>query len=241
MGTLLRLFKEPVLVKEVSSTQDLVKSADFPPFTPLIAESQTKGRGRKGNWFSPPGAGLYFSVKIPKEFFTLAERELSPLSLVCGCAVSQTVDSYIFSKIKWPNDVYIKGKKVAGILIEADKTNFYIGIGVNLNTKRFPKELQDVATSIYLETQSEVDFYEFATLLVENLTADLLQFREEGFKPFVEPINRKLLWKGKRVLIDNRECGRLLGINERGRAVVKTCFGKIKELSYGDISLRRNL
>jgi len=73
------------------------------------------------------------------------------------------------------------------------------------------------------------------------LTADLLQFREEGFKPFVEPINRKLLWKGKRVLIDNRECGRLLGINERGRAVVKTCFGKIKELSYGDISLRRNL
>ena len=233
------IFSEPVLVEEVPSTQDWVKQKDFPHFKPFIAKKQTKGRGRRGRkWFSPPEGGLYLSFKLPKEFFG-KRRELACLSLVCGLSVSQAVDTYTFSKIKWPNDVYIGEKKVAGILIETNSTDLVVGIGVNLNMDSFPPELREVATSIYLITQNRVDFYEFTTLLLEFLSENILRFRSEGFKPFVSTINRKLLWKGKRVIVDQRECGKLLGINEKGLAVIKTCYGALKTFPYGDISLRR--
>ncbi len=228
---------KPLVVEEVSSTQDVVKSADFPPFVPFVALKQTAGRGRKGRWHSPRGGGLYLSFKLPLSFFG-NEAELSPISLVVGCAVSQTVDAYALSKIKWPNDVYLGGKKVGGILVERNSRFLTVGIGVNLNNKGFPPELQHYATSLYLELQREVDFGEFLNLLLENLSEELLRFAEEGFSPFAERINRKLLWRNRRVLINNSECGKLLGVDERGRAVVKTCYGKIKRLSYGDISLR---
>jgi len=238
-GTFTSLFTEPVVLERVSSTQDAVKDAKFPHFKPLVAASQTAGRGRRGNkWFSPPKAGLYLSFKLPKDYFA-QNGELSCISLVCGLAVSETVDSYALSRIKWPNDVYIGGKKVAGILVEATPSDIVVGIGVNLNTVSFPVELQKVATSIYLETQNRVDFNEFLHLLLENLSADLLLFRSEGFAPFVEKINRKLLWRGKRVVVDRRECGKLLGVNPKGFAVVKTCYGELKEFPYGEISLRR--
>ena len=238
-GTFTRIFAEPLVVDEVFSTQDVVKQPDFEPFKPLIAKKQLAGRGRKGNkWFSPPEAGLYLSFKIPKDFFIETEN-LSPISLVCGLSVAETVDSFAFSRIKWPNDVFIGNKKVAGILVETNKEFITIGIGVNLNIQNFPSELKDYATSIFLETQQRVDFFEFTQPLLENLSRNLLVFRSEGFEPFVELINRKLLWRGKRVVIDRRECGKLLGVNSKGLAIIKTCYGKIKEFSYGDISLRR--
>jgi BirA family biotin operon repressor/biotin-[acetyl-CoA-carboxylase] ligase len=235
----LKVFKKPILVDKVSSTQDVVKGADFPPFVPLIAKTQTNGRGRKGNlWYSPPGKGLYLSVKLPKEIFKNI-LNLGTISLVSGYAVSETVDSYTFSKIKWPNDVYINGKKVSGILIEANSKSLVIGIGVNLNTLNFPKELEKYATSIYRETGTEVDFEEFTLLLLENLEDNLLKFQKKGFKPFLEAINRKLLWKGKRITVDNRECGTLLCVDSEGFAVIKTCYGQIKRFPVGDISIRK--
>jgi len=230
------IFKKPLVVEELDSTQDRVKEPSFEPFVPLVALRQTKGRGRKGNvWFSPPSAGLYMSVKIPKEFFKI--EEIGCVSLVAGFSVSKTVDSYILSQIKWPNDVYVKGKKVAGILTEVSKGSVVIGIGVNLNMDRFPPELSKVATSIFLATGWWVDFEEFLNLLLENLEKDLQKYAEAGFDPFVEGINRKLLWKGKRVLISD-ERGKLLGINRKGMAVIRTCYGAIKEFPYGEISLR---
>ena len=129
-GTFTRIFAEPLVVDEVFSTQDVVKQPDFEPFKPLIAKKQLAGRGRKGNkWFSPPEAGLYLSFKIPKDFFIETEN-LSPISLVCGLSVAETVDSFAFSRIKWPNDVFIGNKKVAGILVETNKEFITIGIGV---------------------------------------------------------------------------------------------------------------
>ncbi len=226
------------MVKEITSTQDRVREEDFEPFVPLVAERQTAGRGRKGNlWYSPPKAGLYLSVKFPKEFFG---QNAGCLSLVAGLSVARTVDIFVPSAIKWPNDIYVRGKKVAGILTEIFGRWVVLGIGVNLNTVSFPPDLSKVATSIYRETQSEVDFYEFLYLLLENLSEDLLRFRAEGFEPFRETINRKLLWKGRRVRIED-ERGKLLGINSKGWAVIRTCYGKVKEFPAGELSLRPDL
>jgi len=224
------------VVELVDSTQNRVKEPDFPFFVPLVARAQTAGRGRLGRrWYSPPGKGLYLSVKFPKGFFP--EGDLGCLSLVVGLSVSRTVDAYALSGIKWPNDVYLRGKKVAGILTEVSGPSVVVGIGVNLNEERFPPELAPLATSIYRETQQRVDPDEFLELLLENLSEDLRRFREEGFKPFVEPINRKLVWKGRRVLVDN-ERGRLLGVNSKGWIVLRTCYGKVKEFPAGEVSLR---
>jgi len=228
---------QPVFKEVVTSTQDEVKRPEFPFFTPLVAAAQTAGRGRRGNrWFSPAGGGLYLSFKLPKSF--LKKEDPSPLALVLGLAVSRAVDGYVLSRIKWPNDVYVGNKKVAGILIEGGPSALVAGIGVNLNTPFFPPELKKSATSLFLETGEKVDFEEFTRSLLESLEEEILLYREEGFKPFVERINRKLLWRNKRVLIDRRECGKLLGVDEGGRAVVMTCFKELKRLPYGELSLR---
>jgi len=228
----------PITAESVPSTQDAVKDPSFPHFTPFLALHQERGRGRRGNrWYSPRGKGLYLSFKVPKDFFKTAD--LSPVSLAVGYAVSETVDAYALSKIKWPNDVYLNGKKVAGILVEATPRDIVVGIGVNLNTESFPEELKPFATSIYRETQQRVDRSEFTELLLLNLSDALLEFREKGFTPFVERINRKLLWRNQRVVIDGKECGKLLGVDEKGRAVVLTCFKQLKRLPYGEISIRK--
>jgi len=231
---------QPLVFEELSSTQDYVRSKEVKPFQVVVALHQTKGRGRRGNsWYSPKGKGLYLSFKIPKNFLRLEPIKLGCLSLVVGLSVSQTVDQYVFSSLKWPNDVYIRNKKVAGVLIENTSEGLIVGIGVNLNTEDFPPFLKIRATSIYRETQTLVEPQQFLKELLLNLNENLIKFQKEGFTPFKGIIERKLLWKGQRVILDNRECGKFLGIDENGFAVIKTCVGNLKKIPYGDISLRR--
>ena len=108
----------------------------------------------------------------------------------------------------------------------------------NLNTKDFPPDLKNIATSIYRETQQKVDFREFLHLLIENLNLCVIDFAEKGFSPFKEKIEKKLLWKGKRILINNNRCGKILGIDSQGNLIVKDCYGKILKFTSAEISIR---
>ena len=138
--------------KRVSSTNSLAKKRKFPIWTVVVAEAQRSGRGKgKRKWFSPKG-GLYFTVILPPKPPTL----LPYLNLVGGIAVAKALEQYgVSPSIKWPNDVLIKGRKVAGVLSEniiSSKTEFsLIGIGLNTNIKRFPLRLEKKATSLLLE------------------------------------------------------------------------------------------
>lgn len=125
----------------------------------FVTERQTKGRGRQGNaWESPPAAGLYLSfvtkLKIP------ADKALY-LTGAASLAVANTIEQclYLPPEIKWPNDVLIGGRKVAGILVEARSSvpdTFVVGIGVNVNQTgdNFPAELRGIATSLRIERKS---------------------------------------------------------------------------------------
>ena len=112
----------------------------------LVAERQTAGRGRRGAaWFSPPGESLAFSILLrPAEPKVLWPR----LALAAGLAVAEALGSQ--AGVKWPNDVWIRGRKVAGILIEAGPDFAVVGIGVNINLMDFPDGI--LATSLRLET-----------------------------------------------------------------------------------------
>jgi BirA family biotin operon repressor/biotin-[acetyl-CoA-carboxylase] ligase len=117
----------------------------------LLALRQTAGKGRRGAaWFSTPGESLAFSILLrPAEPKALWPR----LALSAGLAVAEAVEAFgPAAGIKWPNDVWISGKKVAGILVEAGNDHVVVGIGLNVGAMEFPPEIAGIATSLKLET-----------------------------------------------------------------------------------------
>ena len=124
--------------------------------TVVMAQSQSHGRGRLGRaWVSPSGQGLYVSIILRPQ---LAPEHLSQMTLVAGVAACRAIDieAGISTMIKWPNDVLVDGKKIAGILSESTglspqvKTAVVLGIGINVDIPQeaFPQELQSKAASI---------------------------------------------------------------------------------------------
>uniref|UniRef100_UPI001867034C biotin--[acetyl-CoA-carboxylase] ligase n=1 Tax=Luteolibacter marinus TaxID=2776705 RepID=UPI001867034C len=116
----------------------------------IVAGRQESGRGRRGAaWVCPPGEGLAFSVLLrPAEKKILWPR----LSLAAGLAVAEALDRHgVAADVKWPNDVWIDGKKIAGILVEAGDDHVVVGIGINVGVTAFPPGLGDSATSLALE------------------------------------------------------------------------------------------
>jgi BirA family biotin operon repressor/biotin-[acetyl-CoA-carboxylase] ligase len=145
--------------------------------TIVVAERQTAGRGRHGRvWYSPPGAGLYASVIVrPASGESHDENPAALLTLASGVAIAEAVRAVtgLPAQIKWPNDVLIGGRKLAGILaeaaVQAGALQFVVvGFGVNLQPAAYPLELAPRVTSIEAETSRPSDR---AVLLAEILAA----------------------------------------------------------------------
>ncbi len=145
--------------------------------TTVVAETQTAGRGRHGRiWFSPPGAGLYLSMIVrPSTAMTSDANPASLLTIASGVAIAEAVHAVtgLPAQIKWPNDVVIGGRKLAGILAEstmqAGALHFVVvGIGVNLHRTAYPPNLASRVTSIEAETSRPPDR---AMMLAEILAA----------------------------------------------------------------------
>lgn len=137
----------------------------------VTAEHQTAGRGRRGrSWISKPGAGLLLSVSVPADMFFAHHWHLAVVSpLAAAEAVSQTCGLNV--QIKWPNDLLSSGKKLGGILIEAEPAFAVVGIGINLTMSRsdFPPEIAQIATSVLMEGGNVPDKQELAVAIVKNL------------------------------------------------------------------------
>jgi BirA family biotin operon repressor/biotin-[acetyl-CoA-carboxylase] ligase len=158
--------------------------AGAPSGAVVVADEQTRGRGRLGRrWHSPPGESLYFSVVLRPP---LPPHRVPPLTLAAGVAVAETLIGFdLTPQLKWPNDVLVDGKKVAGILTEmsADLDRVHhvvVGIGVNLNTVAFPEELAAIATSLALARGAAVARADFAAALCARLEHWFNQFVAEG-------------------------------------------------------------
>lgn len=155
------------------STNDYCETREFGEDTAIIAREQTGGKGTKGRSFSSPRGGVYLS--LVRYYPCKAENSFSLMIASC-MAVVKTFEFYgVRADVKWPNDVFLNGKKICGILIknsfEGENVKKSItGIGVNVNND-IPKDLADIAINLK-SVVGEVDIDEFYKRLIENLYAD---------------------------------------------------------------------
>jgi BirA family biotin operon repressor/biotin-[acetyl-CoA-carboxylase] ligase len=238
--------REVVLFSRTESTNTSAKSMALrgaPEGTLVLADTQTSGRGRKGrSWYSPIRDGLYASIILRPD---LLLSQAGRIPIFASLAVAETLVSLGVSGvgIKWPNDILVRGKKIAGILTEVgaeiDAVDYIIiGIGINVNTPRFPEELQKAATSLFLETGKRVSRY--------TILAQYLVFFEKYCALYKRGVTGRLLkrWKdlsgimGREVVVETG--GRLSGglvrdLDEDGALIVQDPkAGRVRVIS-GDV------
>ena len=175
---------------------------------------QNAGRGRVAGrvWEGEKEAALMFTLILDKK----KTPKAPPLSLMLGLSLALTLEKEfaLSPRIKWPNDVYLKGKKCAGILCESEKTFWLCGMGVNLNQASFPEELGRKALSLYQILGKKVDRGAFLWSLKETI----FRLIERGEGEILSDIDRRLLWKGEEKTL-------LLGDPARREELVGTIEG----------------
>ena len=183
------LSSTPIFFTTIGSTNDVaatLAAAGGGEGAVVIAETQTAGRGRRGHyWFSPPGAGLYVSVVLaPGRARSAPDRATSLLTLSAGVALAEAIERItgLGPAIKWPNDLLIGRRKLAGILAEAvaasaggTVTSVVVGYGINVSAAAYPHELSDRATSLESELGRPIDR---AALCAETLAALAARYRD---------------------------------------------------------------
>jgi BirA family biotin operon repressor/biotin-[acetyl-CoA-carboxylase] ligase len=153
--------------------------------TAVVALTQTDGRGRRGRrWHDEPGTSLLLSVVVRP---TLALAEWPLLSFAGALAVTDMLEAVanLSTRLKWPNDVLVGGRKIAGILLESRTAlpAVIVGIGVNLAQRGFPAELTDRATSVALETAREIDREQALTAVLHAFDLWRRRLERQGFAP----------------------------------------------------------
>lgn len=222
---------------EVGSTQDMAHSLAAGGVLDgclVIAERQTQGKGRIGKeWVSPEG-GLWFSLILGS---SLAPTEIPALSLLMGLGVTQSVisETNLPCLIKWPNDIWIKQKKLAGILIELSATeievkHILVGIGINVNIEHDLLPLR--ATSLEIELGRKVSRLSLLINLLERIEELYLQYQEaRSLLPFLEEINELSWLNGKEVRVKGElTTAEVSSINESGQLVIKLPGGFLETI-----------
>lgn len=212
----------------------------------LIATEQLAGRGRLGRtWVSNKGEGLYMSFLLRPEISV----EKAPLiSLIMGLAAHEAIKEAtgIETKLKWPNDLVIDGKKVAGILASSEikdgKPDFVvIGIGINMFHSEFPEEIAVTATSLKLAGGTFIrEDLENSIVKSFNRYYDIF-IREESFRAFMEEYNSLTVNVDRRVKViepGNEYEADSMGVNENGELMVRLDSKEIKCIRSGEVSVR---
>ena len=244
----------PVFVKHVtSSTHDdlriLLENAPNQRLTPgtcVIAEMQTHGRGRRGRtWLSPFGSNLYASFYWP---LPNGLNSALGLSVAIGVALAQLLQNAGVEEVsvKWPNDVYVQGEKIAGILVELEGESTgmghaLIGIGLNLSMpERFLATIEQPSTDVQRHLSAPVDRNSWAANLISQIHAMLTSFEQEGLQNLTDEWKRLDYFYNQpiRVLLGQHEQqGIGQGIDSHGALLVRQGNG-LKRYFGGEISIR---
>lgn len=240
--------REVVYFQETDSTNvraHELGEAAAPEGTVVVADHQVAGKGRRGRqWVSPPGVNLYTSVLLRPDIFP---RFATQLTFVSAVAVARAIEDVTALKprVKWPNDVLIGGKKVAGLLnemsSETESINYVIlGIGVNLNMRadQFPPDLRYPATSVALEQSFPVSRLDFARALFRRLDHYYFLFLEEGFSPVIRDWESLCDLMGRPVEVDYQDRvvrGTAEGLDEDGALLLRLPEGMRERVLAGDV------
>ena len=229
---------------EVGSTNDVARElarAGAVEGTVVIAEGQTRGRGRLGrSWASPKYRNLYLSALLRPP---ASDAPVARLGLVAGVAVCDAIRESHPATIKWPNDVLIGTRKVSGVLAEIEPDGAIIlGIGVNLNTAAadFPADLRDKAGSLFIAGGVPVDRTLFTVRLLIHLEARYVQERRLGFAPIAEAWCEMSAMIGKTIRVDapgGQVQGVVLGLADDGALRLRLPSGVEHRVVSGDVSV----
>lgn len=242
--------EELVTLKHVTeSTNDDIKSqlvtvGTLPAGTAVLAEMQTKGRGRRGKqWFSPFACNLYMSIYWP---LPQGLNSAIGLSVILGIAVAETlvaagVDGV---SLKWPNDVYIRRQKVAGILVELEgqaqgEGHAIVGIGVNLSLPA-NAPIDQPFTAIHEHLEGELDRNQWAAKLYSHCLQLLHEHDANGLSPFIQrwrELDHFYQQPLKLLLGQHEQVGIGLGIDDLGAFLLKQ-GDEVKRYFGGEISVR---
>ena len=237
-----------IYTEEIDSTNTFLldKSNNYnTDGTVLLAEKQSKGKGRKDRvWYSAKGQNLTFSILLTDK--KLFSQNFNLINFAASLAVALSIENQYQLKtdLKWPNDILINGKKIAGILLESTSMGskvdrLVIGIGINVNQTQFQGNYSVAPTSLKNELHNAIDR--------ERLLAELLNNFEEILQRIkTEP--REILkdWKSRCRLIgekiaviegDNIKYGIFDDLDDQGFLLLKI-KGKIEKIHFGDVSLQ---
>jgi BirA family transcriptional regulator, biotin operon repressor / biotin---[acetyl-CoA-carboxylase] ligase len=215
----------------------------------VLADAQRDGRGSQGRaWASPAGTDLYLSI-VARPNLPLAS--LPPLTLAVGLGVAEAAelllgDSACRAEVKWPNDVWLGGKKCAGILVETSSAAnaagpeaavpVVIGIGLNVNRLQWPEELRDLATSLRAAAPGgrAFDRAQVLAALLSSVERWVDRLVREGPAAVTRALDARLAMRGARVRCGDVE-GVLLGVAENGALRIATERGP-REVLAGRIA-----
>jgi BirA family biotin operon repressor/biotin-[acetyl-CoA-carboxylase] ligase len=256
-GTFKDVMKDTLFFETVDSTnrvaRELAGEAKPHGFA-VLAGSQTAGRGRLGRaWQSPSGKGLYCTILVRPE---LAVEDYSKITLTAGLAVSLALEEIcqLRPQLKWPNDIYISGRKCGGILVETSSLQgtgegdfALVGIGVNINGEKgaFPPELQETATTVFIETGREYDIWSIFTEIRVRLLQLLSKLESEGFAAILNQWRERDMLQGRWMKwvtpAGDVIYGESLGVDSSGILMVRDHAGMRHEVMSGDVTLAARL
>jgi len=230
--------------KTISSTNDKAKSlANNQNNLVVVAEKQSKGRGRFERKWSSGSGGLFMTI-------LLKEKDLDNvkyLTFIAAVSVAKTIKkiSKLNGKVKWPNDVLINDKKICGILTEtiSGKENFaLVGIGLNINQKNFNQNISNIATSLKIETNRNYNIKKITNEITNEVIQEFNSLHQYyNNKKYNKIIN---IWKkysytlGKKIkakTLSGEYIGKAVDIDKDCNLILKLKSGKRKKIIEGDI------
>jgi BirA family transcriptional regulator, biotin operon repressor / biotin---[acetyl-CoA-carboxylase] ligase len=217
--------------------------------TVVVADQQLAGRGRRGRtWSAPAGTSLLASILVRPR---LPQPLLATLSLATAVAAAEALRRVtgVEARLKWPNDLLVSGRKIAGILLESRMTGragaggstpngsgivTIIGVGINLGQREFPPDLADGATSVAIETGRAPSREAVLTALLEEFDVWRSRLEEQGFEPVRDGWRRLSDTLGRRVTVDDVN-GIAVDLDVDGALLVDV-GGSVKRVLAGAIS-----
>ncbi len=216
----------------------------------VLAKSQSAGRGRLGKkWQSPAGKGLYFSLIVRPD---IAIEDYPKITMTTGLAIAKVLERISKKDIllKWPNDIYISGRKCCGILAEASMLSEFshkrfaiIGIGLNVLTEKrdLPDDIKNKATSLFIETGVRFDMGELLLAICDEVIEHIDTLERDGFKEILKEWQTRDILQDRwlKWLTNSGEviAGKSEGPDENGQLLVRDGKGVLHEVLSGDITL----
>ncbi len=238
--------------KQTTSTNDIIEKLardGVREGVVVFAESQTRGRGRLGRkWISPANKGLWFSVLLRPQ---MHPQESTQLTIASATALRRAIIAAtgLRPEIKWPNDLLIGGKKVAGILTElsaeVDRVHHItlgIGVDVNVAASELPPEIRPIATSLKIEAGAAVSRVELAAAILRELDRDYARLGSGAFAAVADEWEEGCATIGRNVSVrmgDRQISGRAESLDDDGALLVRTEHGHLERIIGGDVTLEK--